>query len=1316
MQVVQETPLTGEVRPPGRSVPSGGRRGSWLAGMVAALGLWGCGDAAPPVTEAPGSTSHVQSDTAALTCAPGDITSGEFTCSGQFNYSLECFARQPSAVCGDDTTPKTCTTYGTCGHEDFGKQYVTRDLVWFMGTRPEGYCEMRAQNYVNTTVAEADRPGVTWSWLIGGPPEPDTTGGGDYCYITFENYPELQVGTGPQCGTVDSACTVACQNPKTCQVNGAWVTDATQCGTMVGPCGTGSGPRLYNACRDASHGLAPDADCGAGFEAAQAPGNSTQAQVEAQAAAQWTASGSRGAPVYDAPITCSQCTPTFSLSAAELNRRVYSAVAMSKEAPKLNLMAGAAYILARDNPTLTQAELTTGINAISVALDSDGFDPTKDGAGPTVRVMLRMLSKAEPNLSSTSVPHRALRSHARALLARMQDGLDVPRGLDTPFSQVVRYAEAAEFTQETWGNLYALAQGNVALAGAVDNGGIGAALGVHTTQGAVAMLNVKPLGPLKAFVNANLVNGRLITTPTAARAFVTTASTDGLAAVGEYSDMLDDLNVKEQAYRDALALKEPVLAPPAGASGAGTLAAVDVATAEAELKIAIAAAKVRGTQLKGQFEGVREGVTTGLGLVAALFGMDGSSQFAADVLKFSKALDTTLEAVAKYAESSVKIAEKVVGVLDLGQKSFQIVSAAVFSGQIVGAVVQLFSLLRKPAEPPIEEVILKEVRELHQRVAQMQEQMLSRFDRVDRRLRDIHRDMEARFALVDWNLGRVNQNVEEAQRSLYALQADLNRVDQNMYAYFNDMKDDYFTGSAWLYLGWDSRHPVPMDYTTQFALAEADFSQWGAVDAKTSVILAGIDGRGSNAAISPVDELSSRPLSHNINYLREFPVQLPQQSMLASQRISSPKDWTAGAQAYARLFEEQPAHGAAMLSTRHGELLDAGTALETALKGIGKPLFAALHTRYQAEWDGLKTLIDEAEVSFRNDPNMRLYGIDLWGPPEQEPTKHFLKGEPKAIVPCAGGQWADYDGNGAADYLEVDPSHWNHDVLRPLLISDSLNVDGGTMDLCGEGRWQLYSEVATGFGGYYERKYRLQTYVYVRYTYLDESETVKSDKVFTHVFTGGHEFNVLVRDVDRPNYNPNSTEDPQEWMAKQWLFVRDNLVSTNYATGDATRTYVRNRLVPVLKKQQQKFYTFVAARMQQGGDVLQLQAKRLTGTRLVWQAYVALALPLSLEHDENLRGLLYGEEGLMSGDDTALDVEADPVINDVWDMYDLFSRAATPPDHNIMADLHPTLTSRADRLKVTLDALVDAQATSGGPEASAWVEATMLRLRLSRPQ
>lgn len=256
--------LTGEVRPPARSPRA------WR-GLLAALALWGCGEAAPPEDAAAPVEAPVATTREALTCAPSEL-GPEVTCAGDFTYSLECYARKSAQLCGVDTGPQTCTTYSTCEHPDFGLRRGTWVMVAGYGKYEDPSepldCVAKAEGHLSTLSAEY-RQGVTYSWAIGGdtgPGESMKTGGArssslvaQYCYITFANYPVgYQSGTGPQCGTTQSSCSPACVNPKTCQVNGAWVT-GSQCGTMVGPCSATSLSPVYKSCRHPDHGLAPDA-------------------------------------------------------------------------------------------------------------------------------------------------------------------------------------------------------------------------------------------------------------------------------------------------------------------------------------------------------------------------------------------------------------------------------------------------------------------------------------------------------------------------------------------------------------------------------------------------------------------------------------------------------------------------------------------------------------------------------------------------------------------------------------------------------------------------------------------------------------------------------------------------------------------------------------------------------------------------------------------------------------------------------------------------------------------------------------------------
>jgi hypothetical protein len=255
------------------------------------------------------------------------------------------------------------------------------------------------------------------------------------------------------------------------------------------------------------------------------------------------------------------------------------------------------------------------------------------------------------------------------------------------------------------------------------------------------------------------------------------------------------------------------------------------------------------------------------------------------------------------------------------------------------------------------------------------------------------------------------------------------------------------------------------------------------------------------------------------------------------------------------------------------------------------------------------------------------------------------------------------------------------------------------------------------------RRFRLRASVSVRYWYF-EGGTWKVRTVFHHFRqTQKIETQITIRQSQVPTFDPNAHFEADRAVQRHWQAMlhpdaSDSQWTSSLTGGAAFRTAMRQKVVERLRQEQRGFYGSLADRMEQAGDPLQLQSERLTGTKLLWESYVALGLPLSLEHDEELRALLYGDDAVLSGRDVLneRDAEVEPVMDDLVDVYRLFSMAATPPDHHILSDLDPAVRTRANRLKAILDATVDRQAAAGGPEASAWVDATRLRLRLSAPQ
>lgn len=1243
-----------------------------------------------------------------LSCPADEIEDGQKVCAGAFSYSLVCYGLESSAACGVDEGTTTCTTYASCAHPDFGTTRGTYSEEVVMSD--DDTCGNIAQAHL-ATLSPEDRLGVTYTYYIGDPGmtesfhkgSADARGSSEpagvqiqACYITYQNHPLTATGTGPQCGTVQAPCAPACINHQTCRHSDFglermlgnipiynWGTGA-QCGTMVGPCSEASAGPLYLECRRESHGLADEADCGAGFDGpAQAAPGATVAEVEAQAEAQWLAAGNSGAPVYDAPVTCSDCRYPYQLTQAEVLGRVYAAAGMAKKNARLHVLAGAAYHLGHDNPALSAAELSAGIAAIDAALNAYDVPAAQDGSGHMVNRMVRMIAEAEPILGASAAPGRALRAYARGLLASMRAGLDQERRLGSIPKQVDRYAEAEAFISDSWGRLRGEAAQRPALASAVDSGAIGASLGVLTTDTATQVLTVYPVEPLKTFVLAHLeADGSLSATAADIRALVDTAGTQGLSVASTYAANLFELNDAEQTYRDAQSLAVSAASP---ATAAAAQASLDA------LKAAIQKANQRNEELKVILKDAKEGVSGALGLAAELARRSNDPGFSKDIELFSKALETTIDSIQKYSESAVKTASKIAGILELGATGLDLVSGAIFTGQMVSVVLKIFSLFNQsPARPTPDEQILTKVTALKDLVEDVRDEMRGRFDRVDRNLNLVYGEMTRQFALVNWQLGVLDGNVGELQKAIFQQQADLNRLDANIYAFLADIGRRPFVDMVGYALGWRERvldPNTPMPFHPDYLNAESKFYIWGASHAADAVS-AGAELRNeSDDAL--LTELQY-PLAFNINYLRTLPQSKFGLPKLSENRLHNPLEWIAGAEAYSQLAEEWPAHAALVSMASRDDLVSVGSALRTALSQIEQPaLFDGLAAHYSARWADLKAQINLAEQAFENSPDKGLFGVDLWSGPDQRPSQHFLSSS-RDLPRCGGGEFTT-----GVDRLPFAFTRWTHDELVPFMVASNRGL--GTLDACIEGHWTWYSSATTPWGTHWT--FRLYAQVNVRYN---------GATVYTHLFNTTTERTHFIHNVDPP-FNPDTFWNPYPLLAGSWSSITAP-DSIRTFSGQGARDAVRTAVSADLKGLQGTFYTGVATRMTQAGDSLAIAADRLSGSKLLWESYVATGLPLSLENNEVLRELLYGSDAVLTGRDVKTN---DNHINDLEDAYWFF--AATPPDTNVLADIDASVASRASRLDTTIDAILTRLSQSGDTEAGSLVAPTLLRLRLLGP-
>ncbi len=992
----------------------------------------------------------------------------------------------------------------------------------------------------------------------------------------------------------------------------------------------------------------------------------------------------------------------------QVTRRIYSSVALSKTDARLHILAGSAYFLGKANPSLSAAQLTAELNTLASALNAAPAGSTQNVRSPLVGRMIRILNAVEPTLSATSPAGVALREYARKLLGSMRVEMDQQRQLTSITPYVDRYIDAEAFIAQSWADLFDLCQSNVELASVVNDGSIGTTLAVRTTNTTQQMLTQYPIEPLRTTVLAHLqADGSLTMTMSDVRALATDVGQRTMDAANSYAQVVYDLNTAQQNHRNTHNLQ--------------SVTATARTTAENNLKTAIDTATARNAALDFTYKDWKAGASTLLTIGADLATLSGERTFASHLTKFRQAMELTFDALVTYADTAIKTAKMIGGLANLGATGVDIIATTLFTGNLVGVLFKVINLMSPSSGPQTDPVLLAQLRKIETLVTQIKNQMNVRFDVIDKKLNIIYAEMLRQFRQINWDTGELTGNVAELQEALFRIQSDLNRVDRNVYEYFDDINRDPFQLAVVTYLGWDARNPsYPMPYVGTYTDAEGTFFKW-ATDDSQQVIAAGSFSRATAEFEEDgvLEALTSREVAYNINYLNEFPARKMGLPLLWSSRLASPTYWTTGASAYAQLTEEQSAH-AAVQQTRHPAIADVGTNLKSAFRNLRqKQLFSNLHQRYLAHWAKVKEQIGSAETTWKQNPSLNMSTLDLWNGPNQLPTSHFLAQE-QDVPRCDGKPIVI---NGTIHNLRTNFARWNHDALRPFMVGH--NLTHGQLGACHEAQWifvRTERVVISEYNKIYATRYyyRLQVKIHLRYTYNDGTAT-KTENVYTHVFDPPVEESQVFQPDKPASWDPNTYFATDAYVVTNWNNGKIFSVAPfNTYLNDALRTRVSNEVTSLLYGKRREFYRHIAARTKQLGDGVNIAAGRLSGSKLLWESYVVLGLPATLESNEVVRGLLYGVDALPTGWDVYLLNDTNPLaedqqLDDLEDIYWFFGTAAEPPQQNILVTLDGVLVERANRLKSAVDANIDRLVAAGEYEGDVWVDATLLRLRLSDP-
>ncbi|WP_155798755.1 hypothetical protein [Sorangium cellulosum] len=973
------------------------------------------------------------------------------------------------------------------------------------------------------------------------------------------------------------------------------------------------------------------------------------------------------------------------LPAAELDRVAYAAAAAKVNDPRLDLLADATSRLAARHPGLTAAEYQSAIAEMWTRLEASQPNALHDLSGQEMRFITRTLARMVPGLGSGAAAD-ALREAARSYLSALRSDLDEIRKVSPLDALHDQHGAAQRFREACWERLHAAARESGALAAAVDGSVLEARLAVSTSDPAIHILGVHQVEPLRSFVLANVqADGSLSASQSAVETLIEAAGSAALAQTRAYADNLFALDAAEQEF---LSSRSPVGAASAGASAL----AADASDAEAKLKKAIEDATKKQKQLADKLDSVKSGATGALRVAAKLASLSNDPGFADDIEILSKTTSILLDTFSKHSKGALETASKLAGILKLGDTGFKVLGAAVFTGDLVGAVFQIISLFSRDDKPSINEKILQNLRDIRELVGDVRTEMHARFDRLDQKLNDVYDAVMEQFEHVNFELGKLEVDLEEVQLALYTVQADLNRLDRNMYAFLDAAERQPLVEGIAGFLNYEQRTGLEMAYSPTFLDGENRFYTWSYFTSKDA-IQAGPTSRSFDDA-QIATELGNYPLATNINYLSELSAVRFGLSRLSTERLANPLTWMTAAESYAQLGEEWPEHAGEIDPGRLERVIDAGEDLAAGLDRIASPaLMRRLSDHYRGKVTALSDAIAQFEATFEGAPSRKLHGIDLWSGADQVPTAHDITGN-KQLPSCRNKA---FSGGRASFELDLGPFAADYAPLAPLMIADNL---GGLSDLkpCIHAAWTW--EKATELPWGWNWTFRLDFAVRVNYG---------ATTVHDIWFTTSTRQTRLIRTYDPP-FDPDTFWSPEgrltEAVWSQRALSWRQLLATSALLNQA-RTAVHGKLEDL----QRQFYGQVATKLGQLGDPIQVAGSQLTGSKALWESYVALGFPLSLEQNDALRALLYGGESLLTGAGGGAGA-----LSSVRDIYLAMSQADDLPEDNLLPAVVSLSRERSDRLLTTLNDINAEIRAAEELEGSALVRGTLTRLYLLKAQ
>lgn len=221
--------------------------------------------------------------------------------------------------------------------------------------------------------------------------------------------------------------------------------------------------------------------------------------------------------------------------------------------------------------------------------------------------------------------------------------------------------------------------------------------------------------------------------------------------------------------------------------------------------------------------------------------------------------------------TAVRIYEAVNSYIDAAKGLSNLSSAlgsSLLTGNMLGAGLNVLSATGIfGGGPSTDQLILQELGNIKQQIADLAAQMNDRFDRIDRSLNEIYSRMNEGFEQVNVRLERIEGKIDGIRESLFQLQTGLTRLETNVYGWITDANRRQFREDLNGFLEYRRIHGRNLS-DDAFLRYENKFYTWATNISKDS-LQAPLEGRNLDPA-SVAEELRRFPPDANSNYLFRF--------------------------------------------------------------------------------------------------------------------------------------------------------------------------------------------------------------------------------------------------------------------------------------------------------------------------------------------------------------------------------------------------------------------------------------------------------------